>query len=167
MPRIQNTPEALRVYLFHGVDLSWSEGAENAVGECPFCGGAGKFSVNTKTGLWRCFVCAEGSDRTVSGGGNATVFLRCLWAARDKATNDYSAIAKNRGLLEPETAMHWGICQDGPHGDWLVPGYAPDGKLMQLYRYQRPAGGGKATLLASPTFGHQLHGVPLVSAANL
>ena len=64
-------PDGLRPYIHHGVDLTVRGG--HGVGECPFCFTAGKFSVDVDSGLWRCFVCGEGTDK---GGGNALVFLR-------------------------------------------------------------------------------------------
>ena len=56
-------PNHLRPYVFHGLDLRHRDGDRNASGDCPWCGREGKFSVEVETGLWRCWVCAEGSSR--------------------------------------------------------------------------------------------------------
>lgn len=149
---------ALRPYTWHGLDLTVR--GSHAVGECPFCGRAGKFSVDCATGLWRCFTCGEGTER---GGGNALVFLRLLYGRMATAAglsegkgipgagvvgsavslagsrasgqaNDFLArVAADRRLLYPATVAAWGICQ-ASDGVWVVPGYATDGSLYQLYR---------------------------------
>ena len=70
-------PDRLRPYTFHGVHLFPNGAAAgHAVGDCPFCGKEGKFSVDTGTGLWRCWVCGAG---TAAGGGNGLVFVRLLY----------------------------------------------------------------------------------------
>lgn len=120
----------LRPYAFHGVQLE--ERGNQAVGDCPFCGREGKFSVATDTGLWRCFVCGSG---TVAGGGNALVFIRLLHeravAAADLAF--LAEVAADRRLLRPETVAAWGVGR-AADGAWLIPGYGTDGVLDQLYR---------------------------------
>ncbi len=123
-------PSCLRPYAFHGVDLSVRGG--QGVGDCPFCGKEGKFSVDAATGLWRCFVCGGGTD---SGGGNALVFLRVLHAAAVAATMPHglSRIAQERRLCDSAIVAAWGGCVDSG-GSWLIPGYGTDGKLDQLYR---------------------------------
>jgi len=125
----------LRPYVFHKVDLT--PRGEHAVGDCPFCDREGKFSVDTGTGLWRCFVCGTG---TVAGGGNGLVFIRLL---HERATAAVLADPKARLAdvamdrhVSTATAVAWGVCR-APDGAWLVPGYGMDGKLDQLYRYTR------------------------------
>jgi len=144
----------LRPLLFHGLDLSWD--ARVAKGDCPWCGREGKFEVNLETGLWRCWVCAEGTEK---GGGNALTFLRLLHEAADRATTDYRDLAEDRGLL-PDTLVHWGLARSPLTGDWLVPAYDVSGSLRQLYRYVQ--GSDRPRLLPTPTLGHHLHGVSLV-----
>lgn len=155
MPKInKELPEKLRPYLFHGIDLDYQPGVEEVACECPWCGREGKFSINSKTGQWRCFVCAEGTDK---GGGNALVFLRRLWELSDQSTGDYEELATDRHLLSQETLSFWGVAKSIATDDWIVPGYGIDGKIHQIYRYLSTAG--KSRLLPTPTLGHQLHGV--------
>lgn len=151
-------PAGLRPYLFHGVELDWSEGDRQAAGVCPWCAHPTKFSVVIATGLWRCHRCNIGNEE---GGGNAIVFLRCLWEASDRATlsDDYSALAQDRGLREPDTLVHWQVVRSTITGRWLVPAYGIDGKLQQLYRYSPTKKGMR--LLTTPTLGHRLFGANL------
>jgi len=153
MPKVEsNIPANLRPYLFHGVNLQWDD--KVATGDCPWCGREGKFSVDVETGLWRCYVCGEGTDK---GGGNAYTFLRKLWEMADKGTTDYSGLAEDRRLL-PDTLVHWELAVSPLTGDWLVPGHNTDGKLCQLYR--KVVGADRSRLLPTSGLGHQIHGMP-------
>ena len=159
MPTVKSKPpEALRPYLFHGLDLSWTDGDREAVGDCPFCGREEKFSVDTQEGLWICRVCGEGNK---NGGGNAQVFLRVLHEFSVNATSDYSALANSRGMLCPDVLVHWEVCRSITTGRWMIPGYGPDGKMNQLYQYMTAGPDRVMKLLPTPTLGHQLHGVNL------
>ena len=71
--RTDAEPDRLRSYTFHGTALALRGG--QAVGDCPFCGCEGNFSVEVATGRWRCWVCGGGQ---ASGGGNPLIFLRLL-----------------------------------------------------------------------------------------
>jgi hypothetical protein len=156
MPRVSKTPENLKAFEWHGLELSYSDGSKEALADCPFCGRAGKFSVNIESGLWRCLVCASG---TAKGGGNIFTFLRLFWTECDKATLDYSELATHRGLLFEESLLHWGIVRSILTNEWLVPGYNSDGEICNLYRYSRI--NDRFTLLATPTLGHGIHGYNL------
>lgn len=129
---VTNPHEFLRPYIFHGIDLTVKGG--HGVGDCPFCSGEGKFSVDVTSGLWRCFVCGGGTD---SGGGNALTFLRLLHATAAASTPpDWLArVASDRRLCDPGTLTAWGVCRSPiPPYPWLVAGYAPDGRLDQVYK---------------------------------
>lgn len=130
------TPKGLKPYVFHGLDLSHSNGDANAVTDCPFCGKENKFSVQVETGIARCFVCSTGNDK---GGLNPLSFIRKLWSASEEATRtqDYDPLASDRGLLHAETLIAWEVVRSVTTGEWLVPGYGADGRLHQLYRYSR------------------------------
>ena len=155
MPRIVEYSKALKPYVFHGLDLDVSDGAEQAIGQCPWCGRDGKFYVSVETGQWDCKVCRAGTDK---GGGNVYTFLRLLHEASDARTNGQSKeLADDRKLLYPETLAHWGIVESALTGDWLVPGYSADGKLTQLYRYLYDSKAGKRKLLPTPGLGHAIH----------
>lgn len=156
MPKVaEKPPPNLHPYIFHGVDLTWSRGDKEALGDCPWCGREGKFSVNLQTGKWQCWICRKGTDR---GGGNLSVFLQMLWQASDKATNDYQELVAKRGLMYPDTLIHWEVARSVLTGNWLVPGYNVDGKRAQLYSYYNNR------LFPTPTLGHRLHGVNLYDA---
>jgi hypothetical protein len=156
MPEVADTtPEHLRPYLFHGVDLQWPPGGKQALGTCPFCNREKHFSVQVDTGLWRCYVCGEGNEK---GGGNAKVFLQRLWSLSSQSMplSHYAELAANR-WVEEETLILWEVVKSITTGDWLVPGYTAEGKMVQLYRYLETEPG-KRRLIPTPTMGHQLHG---------
>src|SRR3990167_1714905 len=144
----------VKPFIFHGLDLS-IEG-EQAVGECPFCGKHRKFSVNLTSGLWRCWVCGAGTEK---GGGNVYTFLQTLLAvsAADTPDSAYRELAADRGILDTETLRQWGACVSTLSGEWILPGYNPQGKLCQLYKWASLPSG-KRSLLASPGLHHGLFG---------
>lgn len=127
------TPERLRPYTFHGVDLTIK--GEQANGDCPFCGEDGKFTVRIDTGLWRCWVCGGGD--TSNGGGNSLTFIRLLHqVAVDTCPEGFgSLVAADRRACAADTPLSWGV-RPSPilPASWLIPGAAPDGSLHQLYR---------------------------------
>lgn len=124
------TPKELKPYIFHGIDLANRIGSKEWEGDCPFCGRAGKFTVNEDTGQYRCYVCADGTDK---GGGNASVFIKRLWEMSDEATGDYSDL-DDRGI-DFITLAQWGICKSVITGEWLVPLYGEDGLIKQLHKW--------------------------------
>lgn len=148
MPKVSNVPEGLRAFVFHGMQLEPAGGDQHR-GECPWCG-KGKMYVNVRSGLWDCKVCLAN--------GNPLEFIRKLWEESDKATTDYADLAADRGLLYPETLAFWGVARSILTGEWLVPGYSPDGRVVQVYRY---TGHGRRFLIPTAGFGHGLHGVNL------
>lgn len=149
-------PDTLRPFAFHGIDFNWDGKAKEAVAECPWCGRENKFSVNIATGLWRCLLCAEGSDK---GGGNIYTFLRKLWDLSLMATTpeDYEELAKDRRLVHADTLLQWDVCKSTTTRDWIVPGYNAEGKLTGLYRYIKTPE--KMLLLPTPTLGQHLFGM--------
>lgn len=156
--RLAGFTRHVKPYVFHGVNLEESPGNKHATGDCPFCGREGKFSVVVETGLWRCLVCGEGSEK---GGGNIYTFIRVLHSKSAEGTKDYSDLRKSRKLLFDETLQKWGVVKSIIDGAWLVPGYNPEGKLSQLYRYVLDRESGKHRLLATPEMAHGIHGVNL------
>jgi hypothetical protein len=142
MPKVAEWPKGLKAFVFHGLEVDWEPGREQATADCPFCGKEGKFSINATSSEWHCWSC------TLKG--NNYGFIRQLWEISDKLTEDYEELAAHRRLLFPETLMHWGVCRSIINRGWLVPGFSPDGKLNQLYRYI-----GK-TLVPTPDMSHQL-----------
>lgn len=161
----EHIPEQLEPYLFHKVALTWKSGDDNAVGDCPFCGKEGKFSILIRNGVWRCFVCDEGEDNGKNAkGGNSYIFLRKLHKLSLESTTDeeYEEIREHRGLLSIESLKAWGVCRSIIDNTTMVPGFNSDGKLIQLYRYVRINGSWK--LLATKGLSHGLFGAHLYKA---
>jgi ribosomal protein L37AE/L43A len=158
----EDTPEKLKPYAFHGVDLQFRGEDKEATATCPFCEAEGKFTVRLDDGRYRCYRCSEG---TAKGGGNAYVFVRVLYerSLANTTDRDYEGLGKARGLL-PETLKAWGVARSITTGEWLLPGYSPEGTIKNLYRYAKIDGKGR--LLSTPGMYHQLFGVPLYDAAK-
>lgn len=150
MPQIKEYPKALSPYIFHKLGLAFSgnEGDE-ALADCPFCGREGKFSVNSGTGLWKCFICGED--------GNAYSFIRKFLEDCEKSTSGYESLAANRNLLDAQSLVTWRICKSITSNNWLVPGYGIDRSVNQLYSYAKVEN--RNLLLLTPTLGHQLFGL--------
>jgi hypothetical protein len=149
-------PPKLRPYVFHGLDLSWRPGDEQAHCSCPWCGREGKFSISAETGQWRCWVCAEGNE---NGGGNALTFLRLLWERSDAARNgETDRLAAQLGLLDSLPLMNWGVCRSILTREWLVPGWGPNRQVANLYKWS-----GHGPSYPTPEMGHQLHGLNLLN----
>jgi hypothetical protein len=153
MPKTkQFVPDGLRPYAFHGLDLRVESRGE-AIGDCPFCGREDKFTVNVETGQYKCWVCADGTDK---GGGNPTIFVRHFWNICNDATDDYNGLSRDRGI--DFTALDaWGVVRSTITGDWLVPAFGVDREIKQLYKYVR--GYDRMLLLPTPTLGAGLFGI--------
>ena len=148
MPKIiEQLPDGLRPYNFHGLDIQWRKGTKDATCECIFCGAEGKFGIVAETSQYRCVKC--------SASGNAGVFVRELLRLSEESTTDYEYLRESRGLVLPDTLVTWGICRSIVNGDWLIPGYNAEGKTIQAYRYAS-FDGGKPRAIPTPVFGHQL-----------
>lgn len=166
MPEIEEeVPERLRPFIFHGVDLDYGSDKE-ALGECPWCGKSGKFSVVVRTGQWRCLSCNEGTEKpdTTIRGGNIGTFITMLQErSLDHTTmQDYEELAHDRKIGRPETFVSWGVGKSPLTGEWMVPGYSANGTLSQLYKYTPNQG--KMRLLPTPpksVLGHKIHGLNL------
>lgn len=156
MPKIiDSTPDNLKPYLFHGLELQWRSDDKDALGDCPICGRSERFSVKVETGQYQCFKCGTS--------GNARVFIRWLWDHSDATSEQYAEFATDRKLLYPETLVEWGVVRSLLTGTWVIPGYGPDGKLNQLYQYSRSKD--RMFLAPTPTLGHQIFGVSLYNSA--
>jgi hypothetical protein len=152
----QEIPLHLKPYPSLGLDISWSQlNTKEAVAVCPFCDKT-KFYVEVETGLWSCRVCGGGQER---GGGNIYTFLHALWMQShlDTGSSDYEELIASRGLLSEEPLIRWGVCKSFITGEWLVPGFNPEGVLCQLYSYVPIERGGKPVLKATAGLDHQLH----------
>lgn len=161
VPGVETAREkTLKPFAFHGLDVA-DDGKDQIYTDCPFCGKP-KFSISPQSGLCKCWVCGQGSDK---GGMNPLSFLQHLWKQSDsQTTNDYAALQLSRGFLEKETPMLWGAVQSLTDLAWLLPGRDLKGHISQLYRW---VGTPKRTLYPTPGFGHGLFlGPDSVTAAN-
>lgn len=130
----------MRPFVFHGIDLSRSEGEDEAIGECPFCGKI-KLSVNVATGQWHCKVC--------DSSGNAVSFLQKLWTESETSEEELHPLAEERSILDASTLHRWGVRKSLVSGEWILPGWGTTGKLTQLYRWV-PLASGKSVMLPTP-----------------
>lgn len=151
MPKVdKETPEVLRPFLFHRLDLSWGESKE-ANGDCPFCTKEKRFYVNLESGQWNCRVCGVA--------GNTTTFLRKLYEASRESMNeaDYKELAEER-KVSVTSLVKWGLVQSVIDVEWMLPTYtAKNGKepaVSNLYRYS--VVNGKRRLIGTSGFGHSL-----------
>jgi hypothetical protein len=142
MPPVNDEPEGIRVFRWHGMDLT--ERGNQAVGNCPLCGQGGRFYVNIENGKWDCKRCGDS--------GNPLEFIRRLYEKSREGKSDLDALARDRGLIDSNTVWEWGCCQSVITGDWLVPGYDVAGQVKQLYRYCADTRG-RMRLMASPGLG--------------
>lgn len=157
MPKLDQTPDAVRPYIFHGVELRYN-GSNDAYAErCPWCESKMKWNVVLDTGVWRCNKCVQGNAKD---GGNVVTFLRMLHERATDPPPDLRALATSRRLLSPDTLLAWGVGVSHLTREYVVPGYGPGGKLDQLYPY-RKNGDGKHHLLCTTGTQHALHGVNL------
>lgn len=157
------TPEALKPYVFHGLDLTWGGSDTQAVCDCPFCGKEGKFYVSLEKGLSQCWACQIGNGK---GGMNSTLFLRELWRTAFDQTpvEEYKTLAKERKILFSDTLIQWNLAMSPTTGDWLIPGYGLNGEIQQLYRYlpiKDKNGEWKRKLIPTPTHKHAIFGFHL------
>lgn len=157
MPVTISNPDSLRTYLSLGVCLDWKGSHRTqAIGECPFCGKENKFYVSLETGLADCKSCGW-SDNPIE-------FVRELWKVSLDATSEaaYATLSKERKLLSGESLASWSAARSIITGEWLVPGYSYDGRLMQLYRWRQDFASkeGKMRLMPCPGLeGHGLYGM--------
>ena len=159
MPQIDETPDSIRPYKFHGVNPKWRKGDKDAVGDCPFCGRAGKFNINLSTGMWRCVVCNEGAEngKDFKGGNNYT-FIRLLYEKSYELSgpSDLEELAAEKNV-SAEYLHKWGLCKSMSTGDFIIPAFGINGSLNQLYRWL--PGESRMRWLLTPTMGHQLFGM--------
>lgn len=151
MPKVKSKelPDGLRPYAFHGIDIQYTPGDDNALAECPFCGRM-KFAIEPETSKFQCFVCEEK--------GNSVLFLRKFWelCETDTTTNDYRELAAQSGFTKYESPKRFGVVKSTLTGEWLVPGYNAERNMTGLYRYAHFPSEKAYRLLPTPTMGHHL-----------
>lgn len=159
IPKSTNTPDAIRPYTFHGVELELPRSGKEALGQCPFCDKNQKFSVNIETSMFQCWGGGCGVQ------GNSTTFLKLYWdlCKQETTITDYQQLAEDSGFLKPHAARAFGVVMSKLKGQWLVPGYNHEGNLTGLYRYGRMLNTKKQwtnRLLVCPGTGVHLFNVP-------
>lgn len=165
MPEIKkhDIPETLRPYQFWGVTFnSYSKGSPEASSDCPFCGRPDKLSIKVESGVWRCLVCNQGSEKGKAiKGGNAVTFARCLWEIANKKDNteELKTLAKSRGFLSTSILKKWGVVKSFIRNEFLVPGYNKDRLLCNLYRYTNIQGKMRLISAPKPLFTNQIFGL--------
>lgn len=137
-----------------GVELERNGDSTQAIGTCPICDREKKFYINRSTGQWDCKVCGES--------GNIYTLLTHIFKRGQKTTPEekHGDLRINRKLLRSATLKDWGVVVSPLTGEWLVPAWSAENKLVQLYRY-RPDDQGKFRLMPVGGLGHGLFGVPL------
>jgi hypothetical protein len=126
MPILREGIDPLRCFTFHGAEVSSITGSQSR-GDCAFCGGEQKFHVNRESGEWDCKSCARS--------GNPLTFLRQLHEIG--STDGLEELAAERGLLDVDTLVSWGVVRSPITDEILVPGYNIEGEIHSLYRWVR------------------------------
>ncbi len=160
MPAISkdDSPEALRPYLFHKLELVWSSSTTVANGTCPFCDREKKFFVSLKLddGRSSCKVCGYE--------GNAYTFIRTLYERSLEMSRgrlaEYEPVAIER-RIDVETLLRWGFCKSIIDQEWMLPAYGSGDEINNLYRWQPPAPGQKRIMMGTRTFNHCIFGAHL------
>ncbi len=134
-------------YLSNGVEILGRSGDEIGC-TCPFCDRP-KFSINYLTGKAQCWSCWSGNQYT---------FVEVLYEDSSKGIPDYSKLSEAKGI-SPTTLSQWGVVWHRLLRCWAMPGYSPEGKIRQLYRYQFSKK--KFRWWATTGLGHRLFGVHL------
>ena len=153
---LKEQPEKFQPYLFHGVDIRYSnDGNTEACGICPFCGSNNKFYINRKTGQFTCHMSTCGKN------GNIYTFLSDYWSfCNETNTRDeeLQTLADERGV-RVETLRRWRVARGLLNDEWIVAGYSPKGTIVNLYRWAEIEG--KNRLLATPGCSNVLFGLHL------
>ncbi len=138
-------PAAIRIFQFHRVALKPAKKKGEWTGACYNCGKdtANKFLVNDITGQHNCVACGIR--------GNPTTFLKWLYDTGRNTTTaaNYTELAKDRKIMKGETCRAWGCFKHPITGEWALPGWSADDRIVGVYRYE-PQANGKHILKATP-----------------
>lgn len=126
MRRHDNTPEALRRFIAHGVEFT-SQASDQWAGTAPFSDGEGKFYVHPETGQW--------DDKRSGKNGNDVTFLEEMFKLYHDAPTDQHRRRLAR-LLELPTAavrdLEWGW--DDTNDAFILPQRNHRGRIHNLLR---------------------------------
>ena len=161
----------MRIFRFHRVDIAPNpDDASNWKGTCPFCGKENKkFEAQHPTTRYHCWSCDER--------GNNYELIRRIHERSVEETTTSDLIKCRREMGMPslpsggkwvKTTRAWGLAKHALSGEWCLPGYNADGRMVGLYVWRKmPMNKSgqtiwKPALLASPGMGHSLLGYAAV-----
>jgi hypothetical protein len=158
----KDLPDTLKPYHYHGVELRYKEKEKYAMGDCPWCGGDKKFGVRVESGLWKCWVCADGEKE----GGNTVTFVRRLWELSKKQTKmeQYEQYAMEKHICSPQSLIDWGLAWNSLTRHWIAPGFGITKTLSTLYvlsPFKKPNGTTIMRWLPTPAMGMKIYGLHL------
>ncbi len=147
--KLKDYPDALKTYVFHGLELNWSKKEKEAEAECPFCG-KDKFYINAKDGRYHCKICGAS--------GNHWSFLRELLEISLEATTEkeYYSIMEEKGITDLFLVKSWSLAKNIISGEWILPAFNSERKVTNLYRYANF--NGSYRFISTPNCVHQLFG---------
>lgn len=153
-----------KVLAFYGVHTD--QIGDEFVGDCPFepCKSeakTGKFTMNTQTGMFRCFVCGQK--------GNTFTFIRSLHEHYYNQTTqgDLERLAARRGnAIDLWMLEEMQVALNRATNEWLLPSWSTDGAskgLCNLYAWKQSYDEKTAKpymqILSGPTFKHVPYGI--------
>ena len=142
-------PDILRLFNFHGVDVSPDPINDHIQTTCPFpdCGDEGLFFINVgddpeRQGCWDCKKCQRS--------GNPYTFLAQYHEYWVKHTSHrrHRLLGKERNL-SPKTLRHFGFAWDNHQQCWLLPIFGQEGRLVNLKAYKYSQRKGKEVLMGT------------------
>jgi hypothetical protein len=160
MVAYKDLPDTLKPYAFHGLNLNYSPKEKYAMGDCPWCTRENKFGVKVESGVWKCWVCADGAKT----GGNATTFVKRLWQQCAEKTTDkqLQAYATDKGFAGVEALRAWGLAWSPYVNRWIVPGYGLNLSIATLYMlspFKKKDGTPYQRWIPTPSLGMKIYGL--------
>lgn len=126
------------------------------IGSCPFCGG--KFSMNKKTALWRCF--PEGI------GGNTYDLIRRIhpfWLEKTTDAQRQDLIALRKGAVDLEEIIDFEVAYNGVTNQWMIPAKSEEGSINNIYswveQWDHKTNEAYRQLMAAPSFFQMPYGL--------
>lgn len=135
---------------WYGVETD--EQTSEYVGDCPFCGHTGKFSMNKQTAQWQCF-----AMNTCGKKGNAYDFIRSIHAKYLEETTESMLLdlkALRKDAIDLEELKDFQLAFNTMTEEWMLPAWSSEGTIVNLYvwRAQQDQDTGKffRQIMASP-----------------
>lgn len=157
MPKLADYPITIQPYINHGLDVDIR--GDEAIGDCVFCGKENKFSIDVERGVWKCWVCTEGSD---NGGGNIYTFLSLIYEMGKSKTSDLiPQLAKEKGIINLSTLEDWGVFIHPLTDEISLAGFNKEGSLNNIYFYREDYETEKMRWMPTKGLSHSLLGIHL------